>query len=147
MLSPVSRQFISLTVKRSRSDKNGKIKNLLLKCDKDEGAHATLKKCLQSSMGNLESVYQKIILQVKSQTKEIRAMISSKHMQIPHPVDSSNADLQLLLQSLAQQYHFWPPHQQAAAYAQLKELEHISSIVLKDPIITKSRRRPIGAKN
>ncbi|CAG8465480.1 10339_t:CDS:2 [Cetraspora pellucida] len=34
-----------------------------------------------------------------------------------HPVDSSNADLQPLLQSLAQQYHFWLPHQQAAAYA------------------------------
>ncbi|CAG8652947.1 4988_t:CDS:1, partial [Cetraspora pellucida] len=47
---------------------------------------------------------------------------------LTHPVDSSNADLQPLLQSLAQQYHFWPSHQQAAARAQLKELGHTPPI-------------------
>ncbi|CAJ0915755.1 12814_t:CDS:2, partial [Entrophospora sp. SA101] len=49
-----------------------------------EGAHATLKKYLQSSRGDLESVHRKIILEVESQAKEIRAMISSERLKVQH---------------------------------------------------------------
>ncbi|CAG8503643.1 12678_t:CDS:2 [Gigaspora margarita] len=68
-------------------------------------------------MGDLESMYRKIVLQVESQAREIQAMISSERIK------------------------------QAAARAQLEELEHAPPIVLKDPVITKLRERPIGAKN
>ncbi|CAG8566317.1 15593_t:CDS:1 [Cetraspora pellucida] len=203
-----------------------------------EGAHAVFKKCLQSSMGDLEFVYRKIVLQVESQIREIRVMISSERMKIHHTyqislfepflcrvsvfalkkiydelikasdttqnlplrpckktlkstiglpcshiiseclatgqllqlndihehwwiqgrcfefledpaclADNSHNDLQPLLQCLIQQYKFWPSHQQAAVRAQIKELGHTPSMVLKDPVTTKTWGRPIGAKN
>ncbi|CAJ0765521.1 11704_t:CDS:2 [Entrophospora sp. SA101] len=189
-----------------------------------EGAHATLKKYLQSSRGDLESVHRKIILQVESQAKEIHAMISSECLKVQHvyrialfepllsrvsvfalkkicdkwikasnatldsplnpcsgilsstmglpcshlisehiansqtlqqtdihehwwikgrhfeflgdltrPANGDHANLQLLLQSFAQQYQFWPPHQQAAARTQLEELSSAPPDVLGNP--------------
>ncbi|CAJ0754737.1 5738_t:CDS:2, partial [Entrophospora sp. SA101] len=57
------------------------------------GAHAALKKCLQTSTGNFESVHHKIILQVKSQAREIHAMISSECLRKIHDesIKASNA--------------------------------------------------------
>jgi hypothetical protein len=203
-----------------------------------EGAHATLKKCLQTSTGDLESVHRKIILQVESQAREIRAMISSERLRVRHvyrialfepllcrvsafalqkirdewikasnatpdlpldpctgilrstmglpcshliseritnnqtlqqadihehwwiqgrhleflgdltrPVNGDHTDLQLLLQFLTQQYQFWPPHQQAAARTQLEELSSAPPDVLENPAISRSRGRPVGARN
>ncbi|CAJ0824060.1 6002_t:CDS:2 [Entrophospora sp. SA101] len=179
-----------------------------------EGAHATLKKYLQSSRGDLESVHRKIILQVESQAKEIRAMISSERLKIhdewikasnatldsplnpcsgilsstmglpcshliseriangqtlqqtdihehwwikgrhfeflgdlTRPANGDHANLQLLLQSFAQQYQFWPPHQQAAARTQLEELSSAPPDVLGNPEVSRPRGRPVGARN
>nr|CAG8652006.1 14323_t:CDS:1 [Entrophospora candida] len=203
-----------------------------------EGAHATLKKYLQSSRGDLESVHRKIILQVESQAKEIRAMISSERLKVQHvyrialfepllsrvsvfalkkirdewikasnatldsplnpcsgilsstmglpcshliseriansqtlqqtdihehwwikgchfeflgdltrPANGDHANLQLLLQSFAQQYQFWPPHQQAAARTQLEELSSAPPDVLGNPEVSRPRGRPVGARN
>ncbi|CAJ0836910.1 6421_t:CDS:2, partial [Entrophospora sp. SA101] len=199
-----------------------------LECYAIEGAHATLKKYLQSSRGDLESVHRKIILQVESQAKEIRAMISSERLKVQHvyrialfepllsrvsvfalkkihdewikasnatldsplnpcsgilsstmglpcshliseriangqtlqqtdihehwwikgrhfeflgdltrPANGDHANLQLLLQSFAQQYQFWPPHQQAAARTQLEELSSAPPDVLGNPEVSR----------
>ncbi|CAJ0638733.1 16569_t:CDS:2 [Entrophospora sp. SA101] len=209
-----------------------------LECYAIEGAHATLKKYLQSSRGDLESVHRKIILQVESQAKEIRAMISSERLKVQHvyrialfepllsrvsvfalkkirdewikasnatldsplnpcsgilssmmglpcshliseriangqtlqqtdihehwwikgrhfeflgdlthPANGDHANLQLLLQSFAQQYQFWPPHQQAAARTQLEELSSAPPDVLGNPEVSRPRGRPVGARN
>ncbi|CAG8854728.1 12562_t:CDS:2, partial [Gigaspora margarita] len=49
-----------------------------------EAAHAALKRCLQSSTGNLESVHRKIVSLVKSQAREICAVISSQRIMVQH---------------------------------------------------------------
>ncbi|CAJ0755927.1 14011_t:CDS:2 [Entrophospora sp. SA101] len=49
------------------------------------------------------------------------------------PANGDHTDLQLLLQSLAQQYQFWPSHQQAAAHTQLEELSSAPPDVLENP--------------
>ncbi|CAJ0752946.1 11882_t:CDS:2, partial [Entrophospora sp. SA101] len=49
------------------------------------------------------------------------------------PVNGDHTNLQLLLQSFAQQYQFWPPHQQAAAHTQLEELTSAPPDVLGNP--------------
>ncbi|CAG8834989.1 41835_t:CDS:2, partial [Gigaspora margarita] len=43
-----------------------------------------LKRCLQSSVGDFESVYRKIVLQIESQARETRALISSERMKVHH---------------------------------------------------------------
>ncbi|CAH1768529.1 7135_t:CDS:2 [Entrophospora sp. SA101] len=63
------------------------------------------------------------------------------------PANGDHTDLQLLLQSLAQQYQFWPSHQQAAAHTQLEELSSAPPDVLENPEVSKSQGRPIGARN
>ncbi|CAG8798316.1 34624_t:CDS:2, partial [Gigaspora margarita] len=47
-----------------------------------EAAHAALKRCLQSSVCDLESVHRKTVLQIESQARKTRALISSEHMKV-----------------------------------------------------------------
>ena len=55
---------------------------------------------------------------------------------LTHPVNGDCTNLQLLLQSFAQQYQFWPPHQQAAARTQLEELSSAPPDVLGNPEVS-----------
>ncbi|CAJ0827136.1 10057_t:CDS:2, partial [Entrophospora sp. SA101] len=78
--------------------------------------------------------------------------ICEQSLQLPKgdltcPANGDHTDLQLLLQSLAQQYQFWPSHQQAAAHTQLEELSSAPPDVLENPEVSKSQGRPIGARN
>ncbi|CAG8741587.1 23275_t:CDS:2, partial [Cetraspora pellucida] len=154
-------------------------------------------------LSDLELVFHKIILQVESQEREIRATISYQRMKVQHMhqiplfepilyrvsffvlnkiheelikvlnaildsslkpctgiqghriefleptylVNNNQSDLQPLLQSLIQVYQFWPLHQQVAIYSQLEELVNTPPIVLEDPVISRPRGRPVGAKN
>ena len=66
---------------------------------------------------------------------------------LTHPVNGDCTNLQLLLQSFAQQYQFWPPHQQAAARTQLEELSSAPPDVLGNPEVSRPRGRPVGARN
>ncbi|CAJ0648434.1 462_t:CDS:2, partial [Entrophospora sp. SA101] len=63
------------------------------------------------------------------------------------PVNGDHTNLQLLLQSFAQQYQFWPPHQQAAAHTQLEELTSAPPDVLGNPEVSRPQGRPVGARN
>jgi hypothetical protein len=203
-----------------------------------ESAHAALKRYLQSSTGDLQSVHSKIILHVESQVKELHAMISSECIKVPHifkiplfepllyrisifalkkiynewtkasratldspliactgifrstmglpcshvisqhlaasqplqqadihehwwiqgrhleflwdhtyPIENDHTNLQPLLESLAQQYQIWPPHQQAAAHTQLEELAHAPPVVLENPATSRTQGRPVGTRN
>ncbi|CAG8586548.1 9648_t:CDS:2 [Gigaspora rosea] len=49
-----------------------------------EAMHFALKRCLQTSVGDLESVHRKIMLLVETQAREIRAMISSQRITVQH---------------------------------------------------------------
>ncbi|CAG8511011.1 7103_t:CDS:2 [Cetraspora pellucida] len=56
-------------------------------------------------------------------------------------------NLQPLLQSLAHMYQFWPPHQQVAIHSQLEELVNTPPVVVENPVTSKPRGRPVGARN
>lgn len=49
-----------------------------------EGAHATLKRYLQVSVGNLQLVYEKISLLLENQHNEIKEMVEKNKTRIPH---------------------------------------------------------------
>ncbi|CAG8842697.1 2169_t:CDS:2, partial [Gigaspora margarita] len=77
----VKTQGYAVTIKRSRSDRKGEIKNVTSRV---EAAHAVLKRCLQSSVGDLELVHRKIVLQIESQARKTHALISSECMKVHH---------------------------------------------------------------
>lgn len=62
-------------------------------------------------------------------------------------INSDRSDLQPLLQSLAQAYQFWPLHQQATVYSQLEQLVNTPPVVLENPVTSRPRGRPVGARN
>ncbi|CAG8445646.1 22348_t:CDS:2 [Gigaspora rosea] len=99
------------------------------------------------SKGDLESVHRKIVQQVELQAREIRATISSQQFLELSPVNNDRTNLQPLLQSFSDMYQVWSPHQQIAIQSQLEELVNTPPVALQDPVTSKPRGRPVGARN
>ncbi|CAG8787982.1 3145_t:CDS:2 [Gigaspora margarita] len=72
-----------------------------------EGAHATLKKYLQVSTGDLYTVYEKISLLLENQYNKIKAMISKDETRLPcaHIIQEHLTANQIL--SIDNVYHHW----------------------------------------
>ncbi|KAH6567826.1 hypothetical protein BASA62_005787 [Batrachochytrium salamandrivorans] len=73
--------------------------------------------------------------------------IDGREIPQPPPAGDNQNPLQNVIQNLTERYATWPPHHAAATLNHMSEMIQESPVVLQNPLVPRTRGRPVGARN
>ncbi|KAH9274508.1 hypothetical protein BASA83_003141 [Batrachochytrium salamandrivorans] len=73
--------------------------------------------------------------------------IDGREIPQPPPAGDNQNPLQNVIQNLTERYATWPPHHAAATLNHMSEMIQGSPVVLQNPLVPRTRGRPVGARN
>ncbi|KAH9248286.1 hypothetical protein BASA81_014090 [Batrachochytrium salamandrivorans] len=73
--------------------------------------------------------------------------IDGREIPQPLPAGDNQNPLQNVIQNLTERYATWPSHHAAATLNHMSEIIQESPVVLQNPLVPRTRGRPVGARN